>query len=302
MSKRILSSEELASVAGMPSRMAAKQLGVGKSTINDARAAFRAKAVVTDDLPVAFSRPLKILLLDLETAPNLAYVWGAWDQNVGLNQFVSFTEVICWGARWLDGDEVMVSSIFVDGKEEMLRKIHALYDEADAIMGWNSKGFDVKHLNREFVLAGMLPPSPIKHLDLMLDTKANFRFTSNKLDHIADQLLGERKVQHRGFSLWVDCMAGDKAAWEEMYEYQIQDVDLLEGIYWKLLPWIKNHPNAALYQGVENGCKNCGSTKLREHGVASTGISLFPQYQCNDCGTWQRGSKALSKVVGRKIV
>ena len=27
----------------------------------------------------------KCLVLDIETAPNLGYIWGLWDQNIGIN-------------------------------------------------------------------------------------------------------------------------------------------------------------------------------------------------------------------------
>jgi len=31
---------------------------------------------------------MQILLLDIETAPNTAHVWGLWNQNVSLNQLM----------------------------------------------------------------------------------------------------------------------------------------------------------------------------------------------------------------------
>jgi DNA polymerase III epsilon subunit-like protein len=49
----------------------------------------------------------------------------------------------------------------------MVRQAWEMLDEADAVVGYNSKSFDMKHLNREFVLAGYPPPPPYTDIDLM---------------------------------------------------------------------------------------------------------------------------------------
>jgi DNA polymerase elongation subunit (family B) len=233
---------------------------------------------------------MKILFLDIETSPNLAYVWGLWQQNVSINQMVSSTEVICFGARWYGQRKVHFSSVHHNGKAEMLKAIHELLDEADAVVGWNSAGFDMKHLRREFVENDMLPPSPTKDIDLMKVARNQFRFPSNKLDYVAQKLGVGKKVKHSGFDLWVNCMAGDEKAWREMKKYQIQDVDLLIDLYEKFLPWIKTHPNKSI--GTKT-CTNCGSIKIHARGLARTMTAAYQRYQCQDCGKWLRGSESL---------
>jgi DNA polymerase elongation subunit (family B) len=183
------------------------------------------------------NRAMKILFLDLETSPNLAHVWGLWQQNVSISQLVNSTQVICFGARWNDSDKVIFKSQYHHGKEAMLKEMHKLLDEADVVIGWNSQSFDTKHMMREFLEAGMLPPAPYKDLDLMRVVKSQFRLPSNKLDYVAQKLGVGAKVKHSGFSLWIKCMEGDEKAWAEMKKYQIQDVNLLVELYDKLLPW-----------------------------------------------------------------
>lgn len=117
-------------------------------------------------------------------------------------------------------------------------------DEAELLVGWNSAAFDHKHINREFLENGIVPPSPTKDLDLMSVTKANFLFPSNKLDYVAQKLGVGAKVKHSGFSLWIKCMDGDEKAWAEMKKYQIQDVNLLVDLYDKLLPWFVSSTRA----------------------------------------------------------
>jgi len=180
---------------------------------------------------------MKILLLDIETTPMQVYAWGLWDQNITIDQIIKPTEMLCFGARWLGSKKVIFKSVHHDGKQGMLEELHKLMDEADVLVGWNSAAFDHKHINREFLENGMQPPSPVKDLDLMSVTKANFQFPSNKLDYVAQALGVGAKVKHSGFSLWVRCMDGDEKAWAEMKKYQVQDVNLLVDLYYHLLPW-----------------------------------------------------------------
>lgn len=245
---------------------------------------------------------MKILFLDLETSPNLAYVWGLWDQRVGINQLVESTEVICFGARWYGEKKVTFRSVHHHGKEEMLKEMHRLLDEADVLVGWNSQSFDSKHMKREFLEAGMLPPSPYKELDLMRVVKSQFKFPSNKLDYVSQKLGVGAKVKHSGFDLWLACMAGNRKAWAEMKEYQLQDVNLLVDLYEKLKPWIKNHPDTALYNNVADGCVVCASTNLQSRGVARTLTAEYRRYQCMDCGKWMRGAKSVSEGSTRRSI
>jgi hypothetical protein len=243
---------------------------------------------------------VKILFIDLETSPITAHTWGLWQQNISIKQIVESTEVICFGARWYGQKKVIFKSVHHDSKKEMLKELHALMDEADAIVGWNSKSFDHKHIRREFLEAGMMPPSPTKDIDLMLEVKRNFRFPSNKLDYVAQKLGVGAKVQHTGFDLWLGCMAGDDKSWREMKKYQIQDVNLLIDLYEKLLPWIK-HPSIAAHDRIEDGCTNCGSTRINSRGTNATEAGTYRRYQCADCQTWMRGKTMESRTNMRKL-
>lgn len=181
---------------------------------------------------------MKILLLDIETTPMQVYTWGLWDQNIGINQIIKSTEMMCFGAKWLGKKKITFMSVHHHGKKAMLEELHKLMEEADILVGWNSAAFDHKHIKREFLQAGMEPPSTVKDLDLMSVVKANFQFPSNKLDYVAQTLGVGAKVKHSGFDLWISCMDGDKKSWVEMKKYQIQDVQLLEDLYQVLLPWL----------------------------------------------------------------
>ena len=52
-------------------------------------------------------KSLKILLLDIETAPMKAYVWKRWKENISLDQTISEWFMLCWSAKWLYSEEAM---------------------------------------------------------------------------------------------------------------------------------------------------------------------------------------------------
>jgi DNA polymerase elongation subunit (family B) len=237
---------------------------------------------------------MKILLLDIETSPNTAHVWGLWQQNVSINQLMESSYVLCYAAKWLGEEDIYFDSVHQSKPKAMLKGIHELLNESDAVIHYNGTKFDIPTLNKEFLLNKLLPPSPYKQIDLLRVVRSNFRFPSNKLDYVSQRLGLGSKHAHEGHSLWVKCMNNDKDAWKRMEEYNIQDVVLLESLYNNLLPWIKNAPNRNLYQDT-TGCPTCGSISLQKRGTAVSITGTYQRYQCKSCGSWSQGTKSIRK-------
>jgi predicted RNA-binding Zn-ribbon protein involved in translation (DUF1610 family) len=247
---------------------------------------------------------MRTLYIDIETSPNVAHVWALFKQNVSLNQLMDTTEVICFAAKW-HGEPIDFWSTFKHGREQMVLEAHNLLDEADAVVHYNGISFDVPHLNREFLEAGLTPPSPFKQIDLMKAVKKSFRFPSNKLDHVSQRMGLTGKVSHEGHSLWVKCMAGDPEAWARMEEYNRQDVELLEEMYLQLRPWIPGHPNVALYDESNEGtllCPACGSDAVTRQGYSYTAVTRYQRYRCTPCGKWFRSGQRAGSAEGRSVV
>lgn len=242
---------------------------------------------------------MKVITLDLETSPHIVHAWGLFNQNVGLNQIVDTTRVICFAAKWLGNRRVLFSSEFHNGREEMVRHAHSLLDECDVLVTYNGKRFDEPHLRREFVEAGLLPPSPFHHVDLYQTARGVFRFASNKLDHVAKSLGLGGKATHSGHDLWRRCMAGDEKAWAIMRRYNKRDVTLTEDAYVRLLPWIKTHPHPGLFGGAKDGCTRCGGTNLERRGFKASNALVYQQYQCKDCGAWCRSRTSVDRTETR---
>jgi hypothetical protein len=196
---------------------------------------------------------------------------------------------MCWAAKWHGEKEVMFESIMT-GEKRMVRRIHKLLDEADAVCHYNGTKFDIPTLNKEFLLADLPPPSPSKQVDLLKTARSRFRLASNKLDFVAQQLGLGSKTKHKGMALWLGCMRKSKEDWKVMEAYNKQDVLLLEKVYDRLRPWINGHPNLSAMNGAEC-CPKCASESYQARGYAMTTGGRYQRFQCNDCGTWFRSYK-----------
>jgi hypothetical protein len=230
-------------------------------------------------------------MFDIETAPLAGNMWGMWKQNIGWNQITRDWYMLTWAAKWLDEDVVMYDSNHLHGDcrddRPICESLHALLDEADMVVAHNGNKFDVKKVNARFILHGMEPPAPYRKIDTLIEARKNFAFTSNRLDALGDALGLGRKVDTGGFSLWSRCMEGDDAAFEEMVDYNVQDIILLEEVYLKLRPWMHNHPNVGMYNDDETPqCPKCGGTHINYRGTRKTQVSTFHRFQCQDCGGW----------------
>lgn len=236
----------------------------------------------------------KILHLDIETSPHIVYCWGLFKENISTKQVIEASRTICYAAKWHKKKDVLFDSLNYSSEEEMIEGIWSLLDEADVVVHWNGKRFDMPTLNKEFMRFGFEPPSPYKQIDLLHVARREFKFASNKLDYVAQSLGLGAKVKHVGFELWVGCLQDDPKSWRTMERYNIMDVRLLEKLYYQFLPWIKDHPNYALYTDPKRPCcPNCGSG-VQSRGVEHTKTMSYRRYQCTKCGTWSRGRTNVS--------
>ena len=237
---------------------------------------------------------MKILLIDIETSPNTAHVWGLWQQNVSLNQLLESSYTMCYSAKFLGESQVYFDSVQKSTPQSMLEGVHSLLEQSDAVVHYNGTKFDMPTLNKEFLLHKMTPPPPIKQIDLLRVVKSQFRFPSNKLDYVAQRLGLGKKKDHEGHTLWIKCMAGDSKAWQTMEKYNIQDVVLLEKLYKKLLPWIKTPINQALMNDRKGFvCPTCAKPALVSKGYRYTSSGAYQRYQCKACGAYSTDTRSL---------
>lgn len=246
----------------------------------------------------------KVLLLDIETSPILAHVWGLWENNVALNQIEREWFVLSWSAKWLGSPESEImyadqrNAKDIEDDSGILKKIWKLLDEADVVVGQNSKKFDIKKLNARFIMHGFQPPSSFKQIDTLSLAKKYFFFTSNKLEWMSGKLCKKYKKlvdkKFPGFTLWTECLKKNQAAFKEMERYNKLDVLSLEELYNRLIPWDGNNTvNFNLYNNSSDYVCKCGSTELKRNGYAYTSSSKFQRYKCKSCGAESRDNKNL---------
>lgn len=230
----------------------------------------------------------KILFLDIETKPAIAYVWKLFDVNIGLEQLIQPGGVLCFGAKWYGERDCEFYSEWEHGREEMIQKAYSMMSDADAIITYNGDSFDIPKLKGEFIVNGLPPVPPCTSIDVFKAVK-KFGFQSNKLAFVGPYLKIGKKVKNAGFSLWVDTMNGDPKAQKQMQRYCVQDVRLLEKLYDAVRGYIHNHPH--LGEKGEHTCGACGSGRLHSRGFRRTRSFKIQRLQCQECGAWQDGKR-----------
>lgn len=245
----------------------------------------------------------KVLIIDIETTPILAHVWSIWEQNVGLNQIEQDWKIMSFAAKWLDNKNVIQVDMEKHSERRLLNHLHQLMDEADIVIGQNSKQFDVKKIYARFVHHDMKPPSSFQQIDTKLLAKKHFNFTSNSLEYLSDKLCKKyKKLKHKkfpGMELWTECLKGNKKAWKAMREYNIFDVLTTEELYKKLAPYDKGGVNYSLYNPQSNDTCSCGSTDFYKNGYVYLSTGKYQRYQCKKCGAEKRHWKNEAKKVLR---
>jgi DNA-directed RNA polymerase subunit RPC12/RpoP/DNA polymerase elongation subunit (family B) len=245
-------------------------------------------------MPIVKKRRPRILFFDIETFPNLSYVWGKYEQNTIAVKRHWY--MLCFAYQWQDEKKVHFCSIrdFKEYKKDryndfgLIKKLHSLFDEADVVIAHNGKYFDVRKANARFIKHGLTPPSPYLVVDTKQVAKTYFMFDSNKLDDLGDYLGVGCKVPHTGFELWLGCENNNKKMWKTMEKYNIGDIALLRRCYDRMLPYMTNHPNMGLLKGLVVACPNCGSGNMQRRGFGFNRVSKYQRYQCMSCGSWSK--------------
>lgn len=289
-------------------RKIAAILGVPRSTLSDnLRAYYKGN---TEEMEKAGAR---VLCFDLETSPAIAAAFGRFKQFLGQDNILSEGGVIlCAAYKWL-GEEGEPKLLHVTGQSLMdiddlpvVVRLWELFEEADAVVAHNAKGFDVGMLQARVLHHGLPPLPHVKVLDTLIMAKKNFRLPNNKLDSICAFLGIERKADAGGVLTWLQYMMGDKAAVEHMHTYCLQDVNILEKVYYRLRAFghAGSEFNAAHYHADEAvRCHVCGAADVHPTGRSTfTAISEFAEMRCKSCQAVSRARKVLNGKEKRSTI
>jgi uncharacterized protein YprB with RNaseH-like and TPR domain len=224
----------------------------------------------------------KILFLDIETSPNLAWVWGYYRQDVIAIEKPSI--VLSFAYKWRDGNKVHCCILpDYSTEQELIAELWNLLDQADIVVGHNLDRFDIKKCNARFAAHNLRPPSPYQTIDTLKYARKYFAFPSNKLSELGSYLGVGTKLEHSGKQLWLDCMNDDPKAWGIIKRYNVQDIILLEKIYEKLRPYATNHPNLSWFTR-ERACPVCHSSEFIRSGFRYLKSGVKQRLTCKSCG------------------
>lgn len=251
-----------------------------------------------------------IVTLDIETCPISAYVWGIWEQNVGLNMIAEEWTILSFSVKRLGEKGVTFHSSGGRGKAKvrddyaLCQRLWDVLDAADIVVTQNGQQFDIKKINARLIMHGFKPYSPVKVIDTKLAAKKHFGFTSNRLEWMSKHVnKGATKDKHKkfpGFELWQECMLDNPKAWAEMRKYNNIDVVATEELYLHMRPWMSGHPNLDVYRDADDvACPRCQAHTMQRRGVSVTQTGRFPRYQCTSCGGWTKGRTAITAKVHR---
>jgi len=252
---------------------------------------------------------LKILTLDIETAPITAYTWGLFKQDIGLNQIKADWHLLAWAAKWYDDP---ASKIMYDDNRyakniqddrQLIQGLARLLNQADIVVTQNGEKFDLKKINARAVIHGLPPIKPCASTDILKEGRKVFSFTSHKLEYVTDKLNRKyKKLKHKkypGFELWKAVLKGDQKAWKEMEIYTKYDVLSTEEVYTTLQGWIATQALSSFHDDSKMRCR-CGSANLCKKGFAYTPAGKYQIYLCRTCGKWPRSPSNLLSAEKRR--
>lgn len=233
------------------------------------------------------SNKTKILFIDIETSPNVAYSWRVgYNLSITPDSIVQERRIICVSYKWHGDNKVHTVHWDKDQSDKcILEHIVPVLNEADLIVGHNGDRFDMKWLRTRAAFHRVPMRARYKTVDTLKKAKASFYFNSNRLDYIAKFFGVGAKLEHSGFQMWKDVMAGDPKAMKEMVEYCEMDVIVLEDVYLAMEKYIIPNTHAGVISGkAVSSCPSCGGehiTLLKNEVTARGTVSRL--VECQSC-------------------
>lgn len=244
-------------------------------------------------MKLAKTKP-KILVLDIESLPNILYAFDLFSYNRPHN-IIQECAIITFSWKWHGekGRAQSMSSLdFAKGKKydpyddsKLVAAIGDLLAEADYVVAHFTK-FDMRYIRARSIINNLKPPARPTEICTYRLAKKFFKLNANRLDYLG-KLFGFGGKMPMNWTFWERCANGDEAAIKKMAAYNRQDVDLLDKVFTHMKPHVELPINFKLFVPTKGAsCPSCGSTKAQHRGYRLTKVTRHRRMQCNDCGTW----------------
>lgn len=238
--------------------------------------------------------PVKVLFWDIETSPVICSTWSLYPDSLNHSDIIEDWRIICAAWKWQDSNVIEsthwaptadkhISPVLGKDDTRVIKKLHSVLSQADVIVGHNSDNFDWKKFQTRCIELGLTPVAQKASVDTLKVARKEFKFTSNRLDYIGDYLgVGGKMDTPKG--LHKNVMWSVPGALKTMLEYNKRDVELLEAVYDKLKPYIRNHPRLH-FDPDKPTCVKCGNHSVVKNGIRPRHGGPIQKWLCKACGT-----------------
>ena len=243
----------------------------------------------------------RILFFDTERAPPL---WWAWEQKK--EQYLRYSQMVQSGfftsIQWQWEWEAKPSAYSVTDKPKYFREnptcdLHVvkkaieLINDCDILVAHNGKRFDWRHVKGRAIFHNLRPPKKPYIVDTLTEARTS-EFPSNALGDLAKYLgIAEKGYNESEAGKMVTGSISQRIKNINLQtEYGIKDIPPLKALYYRLRPFMDNHPNMSTY-AQRPCCPNCQSDDFLHRGSSPLASGCIrKQYECRSCGKRFKGA------------
>ncbi len=241
---------------------------------------------------------MKVLFFDIENLMKPEHIFNSGKPGRFSAKPAGFCAdlayILVFGYKWLGDDKAQyIIPSKKDFKQDpttditILPQVFDVLNSADVVVTWYGAHHDFPFTTSRLAQQGMYLDQKIKHVDLHAVAKKVLALSSNRLGKVS-RFFGQEDKTNISPAVWARTWGGDYDALTEMAEYCVQDVEVLEQVYTKLLPLHSRMPITKAAQ-AEKTCNTCGGTRLQARGRRVTLKKMYQRYQCQECGSWTSG-------------
>ena len=248
----------------------------------------------------------RILIFDIERVPMRTKNLAVWDmkgltyRRLNPGDIERWGRTICLAYRWLGGGKTeFIAEWQEGGRLGFLEAARDLLDEADIVVGHNSTGFDVPHLEGEFILENLTPPSPFKQFDTLLTMRKHGNLEANHLDTLDKRFGFSGKTDKYRIDVAEAAAAGDEKMQRKIERYNKGDIAATTRVFLRLRPWGNLNVGLFVEDPTDPVCPACGGKRLQRRGYSVKSALRYPRFQCQatGCGRWSTSRKAAAGSV-----
>ncbi|MAL88148.1 MAG: hypothetical protein CL683_04540 [Brevundimonas sp.] len=227
------------------------------------------------------------LFWDIETSPNLAYIWKpGYKVSISHDNIFKERAIICICYKW-EKQKKVHTLVWDKGCDiKLCKEFMEVMELADEMVAHNGDRFDMKWFRARCLKHNLGVPKDVTTVDTLKLSRSKFELNSHRLDYIAKFLLGYGKIE-TSFGLWKNIVENNcEKSMAYMVRYCKRDVKILQEVYEYIVKYTKMKTHVGVLNGQDGwSCPLCGSTKVHRYGkrVGATGV-VRQRMQCQDCG------------------